>query len=1004
MPGTWRSPPGLLTNDTWFDIGYEFAWTELRVQLRLNGVALTNLTLDAARAPIQQAVGLNAAHWVAWQEPWSSSSAGGAIRARKHTITLQPGMWTQLVAEAPWVARTQAAVTAMRDGTVMLFGGEGDERLNDVWRWIPFTCAYPHSNTSGLGLHASPAVEDAAEIENQYLAQFEVECNAVISANRTCRPSIQGQWVSVSAAAPFSARSGATAVELKDGSVLLFGGFDGAFTNDIWRWSAGSSSPQICTTAWKGTWEQISAAAPWDPRYGMSSINLYSPGQWDSDAVVVFGGFGKASKSSETLIVGRGVSVQLSGSKTLFNDVWYHAAFTKLSNDSFVVLGGYDENTRPTADVLDDLMGNSAELAEHLLKNSVSLNESSSTTCGLPIDFIRYTLEDVYNNILHPSKRDIVTDAFMRQAVEDPKKKSKYHITLELLHYSLIGLRAAVDLLLEMSRHNLTESPTRECILLTDNMSPVLINIRRHAVHIREAYRLLRSVCLQGSDQSTSIPHEELGLGATETTGSDSIGEPSGLTLISTGDLREFWLASFGSDAFAVAAPIFINAFRKWYKVDIEPTAIRDFLALLCGDSTVGGEHVLEECSVSIADLAPLCSTCGLWQLFSLVNIWYDHACEYIIEEASSILAGRAEQPLGVGELRRYSLKDCASAVKEKSSCIELRGLGFRQMISDKGLMVTLLSCGLRMCVSSASGTRLRPPTLQPDTSTHDGTSPDHDDPSSTIEVVYPSRSAIAEIVKSKVFLPKAEGNRLHCAYEVISAMRERKEEEQEHRRLLRGAERSLAILKGRLDEAEEALCHDNEATQIELISWLLHDKEVSDGAMTRLLREHEKMRKSWAADEAAHQLERCAKDKAFAEECMVLLIERSWLSEVEGLSRIRFESNKLEFILMKIEEKLVEKRKAQQAADALLAEQINTKERLLAKLTSTLAYRTQELLNVKSECVSVQSVLADIREVGELADAKNSLREQIHRAENRLASLQERHRQEKLRKWAPSG
>ncbi|KAF4747222.1 hypothetical protein FOZ62_031175, partial [Perkinsus olseni] len=353
--------------------------------------------------------------------------------------------------------------------------------------------------------------------------------------------------------------------------------------------------------------------------------------------------------------------------------------------------------------VLEDLMGNSAELAEHLLTNCVSLNKSTSTTCGLPVDFIRYTLEDVYNDILHPSRGDIVTDAFMRQAVEDPKKKSKYHITLELLHYSLVGLRAAVDLLWEMSRHNLTGSPTRECILLTDNMSPVLINIRRHAVHIRGAYRLLRSVWLQESDQSTSIPHEELGLEATETTGSDFIGERSVLTLVSTGDLREFWLASFGSDAFAVAAPIFINAFRKWYEVDIDRTAIRDFLTLLCGDLTVGGEHVLEECSVSIADLAPLCSTCGLWQLFSLVNLWYDQACEYIIEEASSILAGRAEQPIGFGQLRRYSLKDCASAVKEKSSCIELRGLGFRQMISDKRLMVTLLSCGLRMCVSSAS-------------------------------------------------------------------------------------------------------------------------------------------------------------------------------------------------------------------------------------------------------------------------------------------------------------
>ncbi|KAF4731313.1 hypothetical protein FOZ63_002704, partial [Perkinsus olseni] len=245
------------------------------------------------------------------------------------------------------------------------------------------------------------------------------------------------------------------------------------------------------------------------------------------------------------------------------------------------------------------------------------------------------------------------------------------------------------------------------------------------------------------------------------------------------------------------------------YEVDIDRTAIRDFLTLLCGDLTVGGEHVLEECSVSIADLAPLCSTCGLWQLFSLVNLWYDQACEYIIEEASSILAGRAEQPIGFGQLRRYSLKDCASAVKEKSSCIELRGLGFRQMISDKRLMVTLLSCGLRMCVSSASdtlllmfndacaaritsgwsqgtgylqrllrdakGTRLRSPPLQPDTSTHDEASPDHDDHSSTTEVVYPSRSAMAEIVKSKVFLPKAEGNHLHCAYEVISAMRERK-------------------------------------------------------------------------------------------------------------------------------------------------------------------------------------------------------------------------------------
>ncbi|KAF4742893.1 hypothetical protein FOZ62_023054 [Perkinsus olseni] len=694
--------------------------------------------------------------------------------------------------------------------------------------------------------------------------------------------------------------------------------------------------------------------------------------------------------------------------------------------------------------VLDDFMDNSAELAEHLLTNCVSLNESTSTTCGLPIDFMRctkYTLEDVYNDILHPSRRDLVTNAFMRHAVDDPKKKSKYHITVELLHYSLIGLRAAVDLLLEMARDCVKESPNRERMLLTDNMSPVLINIRRHAVRIRGAYRLLRSVCLQGSDQSTSIPHEELGLEATETTGSDFIGEPSVSTLISTGDLGEFWLASFGSNAFAVATPNFINAFRKWYKVDIEPIAIRDFLALLCGDLTVGGEHVPEECSVSIADLAPLCSTCALWQLFSLVNIWYDQACEYVIEEASSIVAGGSEQPLGIGQLRRYSLKDCASALKEKSSCIELQGgsefadssarasLALDTHPADTLLLMFNDACAARIIsawsqgtgylqrlLRDAKGRRLRSPPLQPDTSTHDGASADHDDHSSTIEVVYPSRSAIAEIVKSKVFLPKAEGNHLHCAYEVISAMRERKrleaadclrrlitldqehmdvvearlehertethcsswEEEQEHRRLLRGAERSLAILKGRLDEAEEALCPDNEATQIELISRLLHEKEVSDGTMTRLLREHDEMRKSWAAEEAAHQLERCAKDKAFAEECMVLLIERSWLSEVEGLSRIRFESSKLEFILMKIEEKLLETRKAQRAADALLAEQINTKERLLAKLTSTLAYRTQELLNVKSECVSVQSVLADIREVGELADAKNSIREQV--------------------------
>ncbi|KAF4667087.1 hypothetical protein FOL47_003738 [Perkinsus chesapeaki] len=363
---------GLLT------IAVDFHWDTLQLQLVLDGNDLVTMSLPEVHSGTE--VGLNAIHFAAWQEPWTSVTPR-MMRARNHSITMQAGMWTELASPAPWEERTQVATLPLRDGTVMLIGGQHEGRLGDVWRWIPFTCSHQQSDYSMNG----PAAEDLYAIENEYLAQFEVDCEAVITGTVSTTPFVQyvvffptrllngraeaSQWVSLTAKAPFSARSGATATELMDGSVLLFGGFDGSFTNEVWKWKQTSHPAQICTVAWKGIWEQLTAA-PWDPRYGLSSINLYSANEWGADAVLIFGGFGKASKSIETLIVGRSVSVQLSGSETLFSDVWcyederwsritqagpltkrYHAALTRIGNDSFVVLGGYDENSRPIADV-----------------------------------------------------------------------------------------------------------------------------------------------------------------------------------------------------------------------------------------------------------------------------------------------------------------------------------------------------------------------------------------------------------------------------------------------------------------------------------------------------------------------------------------------------------------------------------------------------------------------------------------------------------------------------
>ncbi|KAF4667095.1 hypothetical protein FOL47_003746 [Perkinsus chesapeaki] len=120
-------------------------------------------------------------------------------------------------------------------------------------------------------------------------------------------------------------------------------------------------------------------------------------------------------------------------------------------------------------------------------------------------------------------------------------------------------------------------------------------------------------------------------------------------------------------------------------------------------------------------------------------------------------------------------------------------------------------------------------------------------------------------------------------------------EEGQENTNRVKQLEAVHGHLRCQLAEAEESLSQDNEQVQILGIKRLLHEMSAADEELREAVQLGNKKRATWVEQEAIYQAEQDAKVKALAEICIILEIERNWLSNVDGLARLRFQASALE-------------------------------------------------------------------------------------------------------------
>ncbi len=168
--------------------------------------------------------------------------------------------WTQVNASAGWSIREDHSSVVMKDGSIVLMGGnrEGIIGQNDVWRstdnGVTWTLVNASAGWSPRGGHTSLAMPDGSIVLMGG------------GTNDVWRSSDSGStWTLVNASAGWSPRSGHTSVVMPDSSIVLMGGQpqNSHGTNDVWR-----------STDNGATWTQITANAEWSPRTYHTSVAM----------------------------------------------------------------------------------------------------------------------------------------------------------------------------------------------------------------------------------------------------------------------------------------------------------------------------------------------------------------------------------------------------------------------------------------------------------------------------------------------------------------------------------------------------------------------------------------------------------------------------------------------------------------------------------------------------------------------------------------------------------
>ena len=245
-------------------------------------------------------------------------------------------------------------------------------------------------------------------------------------------------WSQQNASAGWTGRFGASSVTLPDGSIVLMGGNDGGYKNDVWRstdkgviwtrinssagWEAreypsslvlpdgsiilmgGTTSVAYKNDVWKSTdkgttWTRINSSAGWTARTQLSSAVM------PDGSVIIMGGTGAANQNDVWRSTDAGITwIQMNASAG-----WVprssHSSVA-LADGSIVLMGGYDGSTskndvwRSTDNgVIWTQLNASAGWTERRLFSSVSMPDGSIVLMGgFNWNIINFRFNDVWRS------------------------------------------------------------------------------------------------------------------------------------------------------------------------------------------------------------------------------------------------------------------------------------------------------------------------------------------------------------------------------------------------------------------------------------------------------------------------------------------------------------------------------------------------------------------------------------------------------------------------------
>ena len=164
--------------------------------------------------------------------------------------------WTPVNMSSGWPARAYHSVVSMPDGSFVLMAGyDGTRRYNDTWLSTDGGSTWMCVNKSS-GWSARDKQKVVLLPDNSIILMGGTGKNG-IELNDTWRSTDNGTtWQLMNASSGWPARHGFMANPLSNGTILLFGGYDGTtYYNDMWS-----------STDNGATWSKVSASAPWSPR------------------------------------------------------------------------------------------------------------------------------------------------------------------------------------------------------------------------------------------------------------------------------------------------------------------------------------------------------------------------------------------------------------------------------------------------------------------------------------------------------------------------------------------------------------------------------------------------------------------------------------------------------------------------------------------------------------------------------------------------------------------